>query len=119
MQMRADPTGRPPGIVARIHWRRPFRSVCVRENADRVCQGDAPGMVRADWHSMHTIRDAGRGGRTSLRKGGPHRMKPLPMVQLSEEALREKEAKYCSYGDTVHYSPVPKFFQNCEGSFLY
>jgi 4-aminobutyrate aminotransferase-like enzyme len=41
------------------------------------------------------------------------------MVHLSEEALREKEAKYCSFGDTVHYSPVPKFFQNCEGSFLY
>ena len=46
-------------------------------------------------------------------------MKPLPMVHLSEEALREKEAKYCSFGDTVHYSPVPKFFKNCEGSFLY
>jgi 4-aminobutyrate aminotransferase / (S)-3-amino-2-methylpropionate transaminase / 5-aminovalerate transaminase len=46
-------------------------------------------------------------------------MNPLPMVQLSEEALREKEAKYCSQGDTVHYSPVPKFFQHCEGSFLY
>lgn len=46
-------------------------------------------------------------------------MKPLPMVHLSEEALREKEAKYCSHGDTVHYSPVPKFFQTCEGSFLY
>jgi 4-aminobutyrate aminotransferase-like enzyme len=41
------------------------------------------------------------------------------MVHLSEEALREKEAKYCSFGDTVHYSPVPKFFKNCEGSFLY
>ncbi|MFI5248007.1 MAG: aspartate aminotransferase family protein [Nitrospirales bacterium] len=41
------------------------------------------------------------------------------MVHLSEEALREKEAKYCSFGDTVHYSPVPKFFQSCEGSFLY
>ena len=46
-------------------------------------------------------------------------MKPLPMVHLSEDALREKEAKYCSFGDTVHYSPVPKFFQGCEGSFLY
>ena len=42
-------------------------------------------------------------------------MKPLPMIQVSEEELREKEAKYCSYGDTVHYSPVPKFFQGCEG----
>lgn len=46
-------------------------------------------------------------------------MKSLPMVHLSEEALREKEAKYCSHGDTVHYSPVPKFFHSCEGSFLF
>lgn len=46
-------------------------------------------------------------------------MKSLPMIHLNEEALREKEAKYCSHGDTVHYSPVPKFFQSCEGSFLY
>ena len=36
-----------------------------------------------------------------------------------ESELREKEAKYCSYGDTVHYSPVPKFFRSCDGSFLY
>ncbi|MDD5558461.1 aminotransferase class III-fold pyridoxal phosphate-dependent enzyme [Candidatus Methylomirabilis sp.] len=40
-------------------------------------------------------------------------------IRLSEEVLREKEAQYCSHGDTVHYSPVPKFFQGCEGSFLY
>lgn len=47
-------------------------------------------------------------------------MNPLPMVQVNnEEELREKEAKYCSHGDTVHYSPIPKFFQGCEGSFLY
>jgi len=46
-------------------------------------------------------------------------MKTLPMIQASEQELREKEAKYCSYGDTVHYSPVPKLFQSCEGSFLY
>ncbi|MDE2058138.1 MAG: aminotransferase class III-fold pyridoxal phosphate-dependent enzyme [candidate division NC10 bacterium] len=39
--------------------------------------------------------------------------------RLSEAALREKEAQYCSHGDTVHYSSVPKFFQGCEGSFLY
>lgn len=39
--------------------------------------------------------------------------------RLSEDALRKKESQYCSYGDTVHYSPVPKFFQGCEGSFLY
>lgn len=46
-------------------------------------------------------------------------MKSLPMIQLSEEVLREKEAQFCSHGDTVHYSPVPKFFRGCEGSFLY
>jgi len=46
-------------------------------------------------------------------------MKPLPMIRLNEDLLREKEAKFCSHGDTVHYSPVPKFFQGCEGSFLY
>lgn len=46
-------------------------------------------------------------------------MKPLPMIQATEAELREKEAKYCSFGDTVHYSPVPKIFSGCEGSFLY
>ena len=47
-------------------------------------------------------------------------MKPLPMIHTTEEAeLRALEAKYCSHGDTVHYSPVPKFFRGCEGSFLY
>ena len=46
-------------------------------------------------------------------------MKPLPMIQPTEAELREKEAKYCSYGDTVHYSPVPKLFAGCDGSFLY
>lgn len=46
-------------------------------------------------------------------------MKSLPVIHLSEDILREKEARFCSYGDTVHYSPVPKFFQGCEGSFLY
>ena len=38
---------------------------------------------------------------------------------LSEAQLRELEAQYCSYGDTVHYMQEPKFFESCEGSFLY
>lgn len=46
-------------------------------------------------------------------------MTALPMIQTTEEALRVKEARYCSHGDTVHYSPLPKFFRGCEGSFLY
>lgn len=36
-----------------------------------------------------------------------------------EEELRRLEAKYCSYGDTVHYASKPKFFKEAEGSFLY
>ncbi len=37
----------------------------------------------------------------------------------SEKKLLEKEKKYCSWGDTVHYLEPPKFFDSCEGSFLY
>ncbi len=38
---------------------------------------------------------------------------------LDEATLRALEAEYCSYGDTVHYLPDPKFFDGCEGSFMY
>lgn len=37
----------------------------------------------------------------------------------SEKELRELESKYCSYGDTVHYTEHPMFFSNCEGSYIY
>ena len=33
--------------------------------------------------------------------------------------ILEKDKKYCSYGDTVHYADPPKVFEACEGSFLY
>ncbi|OLE55500.1 MAG: aspartate aminotransferase family protein [Acidobacteria bacterium 13_1_20CM_3_53_8] len=36
-----------------------------------------------------------------------------------EEQLREMERKYCSWGDTVHYLEPPKFFERCEGNYLY
>jgi 4-aminobutyrate aminotransferase-like enzyme len=38
---------------------------------------------------------------------------------LDEAALRKLEGEYCSFGDTVHYMPEPKFFDRCEGSFLF
>ena len=38
---------------------------------------------------------------------------------IDEKQLLEDEAKYCSYGDTVHYLEPPKFFTRCEGSFLF
>lgn len=34
-------------------------------------------------------------------------------------SLLAKDRQYCSYGDTVHYADPPKFFTNCEGSYLF
>jgi 4-aminobutyrate aminotransferase-like enzyme len=38
---------------------------------------------------------------------------------VDEAELRRLEEAYCSFGDTVHYLPDPKFFTGCEGSFMY
>ena len=38
---------------------------------------------------------------------------------IDEKLLLEKESKYCSYGDTVHYVDPAKIFAHCEGAFLY
>ncbi|MBI4433121.1 MAG: aminotransferase class III-fold pyridoxal phosphate-dependent enzyme [Candidatus Omnitrophica bacterium] len=38
---------------------------------------------------------------------------------MDTKKLLEKEKKYCSWGDTVHYLEPPKFFDRCEGSTLY
>ncbi len=40
-------------------------------------------------------------------------------VREQELALLEKESRFCSYGDTVHYADRPKIFDRCEGSYLY
>jgi hypothetical protein len=37
----------------------------------------------------------------------------------SNDNLLALEASYCSHGDTVHYTNVPKIFDRCNGSFLY
>ena len=33
--------------------------------------------------------------------------------------LLADEAKFCSFGDTVHYVNPPKIFDGCEGSYMY
>lgn len=43
-----------------------------------------------------------------------NRVKPL-----SKEDLLKLEARYCSWGDTVHYIDRPNIFKSCEGSYLY
>src|SRR6187402_790080 len=40
-------------------------------------------------------------------------------IDAQEAELLAKEARVCSYGDTVHYAEEPKFFERCEGSYLY
>ena len=40
-------------------------------------------------------------------------------VTLSEAELLDLEGRYCSHGDTVHYTNPPKIFDGCEGSFLF
>jgi 4-aminobutyrate aminotransferase-like enzyme len=38
---------------------------------------------------------------------------------MTEKDLLRDEARYCSFGDTVHYLEPPKIFARCEGSYLY
>ena len=38
---------------------------------------------------------------------------------MTEQDLLRDEARYCSFGDTVHYIDPPKIFSRCEGSYLY
>lgn len=40
-------------------------------------------------------------------------------VKESVATLLEKDARYCSYGDTVHYADPPKVFARCDGSYLF
>lgn len=35
------------------------------------------------------------------------------------QSLLAKDARYCSYGDTVHYADPPKVFATCDGSYLF
>ena len=39
--------------------------------------------------------------------------------QLNQDELLKLEAKYCSWGDTVHYVEKPNIFERCRGSYLY
>jgi 4-aminobutyrate aminotransferase / (S)-3-amino-2-methylpropionate transaminase / 5-aminovalerate transaminase len=39
--------------------------------------------------------------------------------ERTEAELLALEDKYCSHGDTVHYTNPPKIFEGCEGSFLF
>jgi 4-aminobutyrate aminotransferase-like enzyme len=40
-------------------------------------------------------------------------------VVIDDAQLLADEAKYSSFGDTVHYVDPPKIFRRCEGSYMY
>jgi 4-aminobutyrate aminotransferase/(S)-3-amino-2-methylpropionate transaminase len=46
-------------------------------------------------------------------------MYDAPAAPLSEAELRQLDAEYCSWGDTVHYVDQPKFFETCDGSYMF
>lgn len=37
----------------------------------------------------------------------------------SNDRMLADEARYCSFGDTVHYTDQPKLFDGCDGSYMY
>ena len=39
--------------------------------------------------------------------------------EMTDEELLKLEAKYCSWGDTVHYVEKPNIFSECRGCYLY
>ncbi len=47
-------------------------------------------------------------------------MTQMNKAGLTREAeLLRDESNYCSFGDTVHYLNPPKFFERCDGSYLF
>jgi 4-aminobutyrate aminotransferase / (S)-3-amino-2-methylpropionate transaminase / 5-aminovalerate transaminase len=45
---------------------------------------------------------------------------PIPaQIHQEERTLLDKESRFCSHGDTVHYAERPKIFDRCKGSYLY
>src|SRR5215510_9625247 len=50
-------------------------------------------------------------GQASRHEGTAH--------ELSQAELLALEEKYCSHGDTVHYTNPPKIFDSCDGSFMF
>lgn len=46
-------------------------------------------------------------------------MSDIRIATAEDQVLLEKEARYCSYGDTVHYIEPPRIFSRCEGSYVW
>src|SRR5260221_878609 len=89
-----------------------------RKVIDSVAVGDANTLTASDRRYYPAVPDfANKIPGVAMNRPPAE----LTHTQLHEEerALLEKESRYCSHGDTVHYAEKPKFFERCEGSYLY
>jgi hypothetical protein len=44
---------------------------------------------------------------------------PVASLEEDDAQLPADEARYSSFGDTVHYVDPPKIFHRCEGSYMF
>src|SRR5438309_1482023 len=72
-------------------------------------------------HRRRPGRDQGMAGTTPVPRKGEAMAVGTSVDEVSPETagLLDKDSRYCSYGDTVHYADPPKIFNRCDGSYLY
>ena len=75
--------------------------------------------------SLSNLQENAAVALTGGQKTKPKKVKTIDITlsnkqnKFNDEELLAVEAKYCSYGDTVHYIDPAKIFSSCKGSFLY
>ena len=128
LQMRARRARRTPARAAGAHdrrrrvrllRRRPRRPHCSRAVAllahcarRRRCR---TARVADFAEALARLARASTRPATGAARAGPTRR---PSMRDRRQLLAD-EARYCSFGDTVHYAEPPKIFERCEGSYMY
>src|SRR5262249_5187255 len=80
--------------------------------------------IRQIKEPIERLSDAEESGRKAamyrrVEQPADSKLRQCVSDKASVEELLAFEARYCSYGDTVHYRNTPKVFERCNGSFLY
>src|SRR5438270_12672182 len=111
------------------HRRRPLRSMRGQSGRLRLRKRVADHLLPQEQHSLHAIRivcgraggDQGLAGSAPVDHKGEAMAVGSSVDEVSPETadLLEKDSRYCSYGDTVHYADPPKIFKRCDGSYLF
>src|SRR5258708_428498 len=77
--------------------------------------GADPGSARAS--STNPTQRLDSAARLPAHTAAAEYLEPFAVINNAQ--LLADEAKYCSFGDTVHYVNPPKIFSGCEGSYMY